>query len=634
MAIGELLNRVVLTEFRADTQQAQREVDRLIEKHSKLKQTAQDAARAQAAHFDQIVLDMTRSTRTAEQETTTWTEKVKESKSAGESAMATYAKVGIAIGVIAGGAHLAGEAIKEWSATLRLESQTAHIDIESLSESFSGLVNHHDLLKFAAQTTNGVLALSQKEMETLGRAAVALRDRGHDLEDSFKKLTDAAVKGKVGGLDDLGLSIEEGSSKAQTLKNMMTELNKVVAESGPAFKQQGDDVERLGVWWDNATAAVKRYSAEALVALAKPLSITEKIMEVKHLVDAGLSEDDAWAEINSRAVARSSAPGPDRTQQAARNQAALDTRKAGMDVIEMDDDDMSDDVKSIRDKRAANAKKLAEERKKLSNEVAKSLTDDLMKALELEAESEATKQGLAEVHTMLMDGLAQSGDAYQGVDFDAMIQQASDQVDQVDQINALAYEASKTRRTDTFLEGTFGPLEDFDVYQSAFESLTTAVGSSYEAFITGSQPAGQAFKRMFADMLMAMGKTSVVEGLKELAYAAGSLAFGNAAGAALHLKSAGLHAAVAVAAGAAAHAIGTSAQGAASDKAAAEKKKEDEKAAKGGGASSGGGDSGPRGRDVIVAYLDPFANQPEHIRRQQAREMISNVLGDGAVVNS
>lgn len=197
------------------------------------------------------------------------------------------------------------------------------------------------------------------------------------------------------------------------------------------------------------------------------------------------------------------------------------------------------------------------------------------------------------------------------------------------------------------LEKIFGPIEQFELYEQGFAHLgatfgafSEAMGAGYEAIVTGQGSFSQAIKQTLADGLMAIGKSSVVEALRQTALGFGALAFGSPT-AAMHFKSAAMHGAVAIAAGAAAHSLGTSAQVAASDKAAAEKSKEEEKskkereraagAARGGG---GGGSGGERGRDVIVAYLDPFAQQPEWVRRQQARDMVRNVLGDGTVVNS
>jgi hypothetical protein len=139
--------------------------------------------------------------------------------------------------------------------------------------------------------------------------------------------------------------------------------------------------------------------------------------------------------------------------------------------------------------------------------------------------------------------------------------------------------------------------------------------------------------------MMAIGKSSAVEALKEGAQAIGQFAIGNVPGGILHLKAAGMHAAVAVAAGVAAHSIGTSAQVAASDKAAEDKKKEEEKQKKedekkSGNGSSGSSASGERGRDVIIAYLDPWAQMTGSERGRNARQMVNKVLGGSGGTDS
>lgn len=200
--------------------------------------------------------------------------------------------------------------------------------------------------------------------------------------------------------------------------------------------------------------------------------------------------------------------------------------------------------------------------------------------------------------------------------------------------DAMDYMGLRVGDKQSFLESTFGKLEDFNAYGAAFGLLTGSVTSAMDAWITGSMSAGQAVKKFIGDALKGLASQMAIESLKHGAYAIGSLAYGDFRGAATHGAAAAAFGGAAVAAAVAAKAMGGGGAAAASGGSAS---------ASGGGASASGGSGGSGGSDgdakpaketIIVAYLDPFANQPEHMRRQQAEEMVRNVMGGGVVENS
>lgn len=91
---------------------------------------------------------------------------------------------------------------------------------------------------------------------------------------------------------------------------------------------------------------------------------------------------------------------------------------------------------------------------------------------------------------------------------------------------------------------------------SAFHSFSSAVAVGIGAAIDGSESIGAAMKKAAAISLKATATQSAVKALEEGAYALGSLAFGDARGAALHGKASAMFAATAIAAGAGAAALG------------------------------------------------------------------------------
>jgi hypothetical protein len=640
MALEDFTKRVVLSEFRADTHQASQEIDRLIASHNKLKESAVAAAKAQAQHFDQLVLDITRSTRAANETQTALGSKTKESASFMESAIGTYAKAGLAIGAVAGAASLAAEAFRSWSENVRLEAKTAGINIDVVTASFSGLISHHEALQFAAQTSTGVLALNQGQMETVGQAAVALRNRGFDLTESLQKLTDAAVKGKVGGLDDLGLAIKEGSSKAETLRNMMTELNKVIADSGTPTTQHTDAITRLGVAWDNAKDKAKSYVAEGIMDVIDGFGMVS---------DAAKLAEGAWgASPFGKMIERADRlANPDRydPMAAVRKGMRAGIRK-GLDseVIEMPDDDRSGDYAKLVEKRRADAQKRAE----LMESIEDARSADRQRALEAEAdraqELDDKQQDEAIKRQAVLDGLADKRMDEERGWHEEERQRANEQYGQMFALQQLrekiaddAARAVEERRRG-YLEAAFGTIEEIDLYKQAFESFGgvftafgDAVGGSYEAIVTGSGSAAAAFKHMLADGLLALGKSEVVQALKETALGFGELALGNAASAALHFKSAAVHGAVAVAAGAAAHGMGA---GSSADKGAGSGASGGTGASRG---SSGGGSSGntvtQQGERVIVYAGDSFSEDTPRYRQRRAEALVGMALGPSSGSN-
>lgn len=221
---------------------------------------------------------------------------------------------------------------------------------------------------------------------------------------------------------------------------------------------------------------------------------------------------------------------------------------------------------------------------------------------------------------------------------ESAIETANGVKESIAELESSAVAAASARRT-SLIEAVFGPIEEVDLYKQSFTDLgrvftafSDAVGSSYEAIVTGQGSVSQAFKKMFADGLLAMGKSSAIEALRETALGFGSLALGplGGASASMHFQSAAMHAGVAVAAGVAAHALG--AGGGASTGAAG---------VSGGGSSSSsasnsGGFSGQQqgpGERVIVVMGDSFSSDSPRMRQLQAERAVNLAFGEDGVTH-
>lgn len=185
------------------------------------------------------------------------------------------------------------------------------------------------------------------------------------------------------------------------------------------------------------------------------------------------------------------------------------------------------------------------------------------------------------------------------------------------QRNRDAYGAYNKGKEQSFLEKTFGPVDQFDLYAQGFQMLSGAVGASLSAWIDGSMSAGQAFKKFIGEALKGLAVQMSMEALKHGAYALGSLAFGDFRGAAQHGQAAGLFAVGAAAAAVAAREFGTGA-----------------KAPAAGGRApnvTGARGGGTREPERIIVYSDAFAEDNARGRQLQAERMVQRAYGNSAV---
>lgn len=182
--------------------------------------------------------------------------------------------------------------------------------------------------------------------------------------------------------------------------------------------------------------------------------------------------------------------------------------------------------------------------------------------------------------------------------------------------NAEAYGDFASGKQQSFLEKTFGPVGEFDLYAQGFQMLSGAVGSALGAWVDGSASAGEAFKKFIGEALKGIAVQMAMESLKHGAYALGSLAFGDARGAATHGKAALMFGTGAVLAAGAA------------------------KAFNGGGASVpstgsapnvSGGSGGSGTPERIVVYGDAFAEDSPRGKQRQAKRMVSRAMGNSSV---
>jgi hypothetical protein len=245
-------------------------------------------------------------------------------------------------------------------------------------------------------------------------------------------------------------------------------------------------------------------------------------------------------------------------------------------------------------------------------------TDPLVAQLEAEIEADRAAQSAADTSSMIR-GFVPTGGIPAGGGVDAAMTKFYGAGGEMSRRSAEAYGAFQGEKAQSFLEKTFGPVGEFDVYANAFTALSGAVGSAMTAWIDGSMSAGQAFKAFIAEAVKGIAVQMAMEALKHGAYAIGNLAIGNVAGASMHAKSAALFAAGAAAAAGAAKGLHGSGSGGAGYSPGAPSYS---------GPNRGGAQQGSA---VTIVYGDSFADDSPRQRQLKAKKMVNTAIGTSAV---
>jgi hypothetical protein len=163
------------------------------------------------------------------------------------------------------------------------------------------------------------------------------------------------------------------------------------------------------------------------------------------------------------------------------------------------------------------------------------------------------------------------------------------------------------------LEAIFGPVSDFDLYATAWQTLEGAVSAGLNAWLDGGKSAGAAAQEFLRAQAKALTGEALMQAGRHTAYGFGSLAIGGplaGASAAGHFKAAAVWAGVGVLAGGYAKATAPSAGGTANANAAA---------GIGGGARGNQGGADPVNLTVVMGQMD--GDSPRVVGRRVRRNI-------------
>lgn len=290
------------------------------------------------------------------------------------------------------------------------------------------------------------------------------------------------------------------------------------------------------------------------------------------------------------------------------------------------------DAKAAAEKRKQEKEQFEQWMKGYLDRLQKDATDALVERLEAEIESEM----LAGVSAGLLESLQRSPE------FDAALNSAMEgerakarererqeklTADWHKRIEAIQKAASNDnyagaaigRQQESQLSAIFGPLEEFDAYGRAFDTLKGAATSAFSAWIDGSASAAEAARKFVAEALRAVALDMLGQAIQHGAYALGALAYGNVASASAHGAAAAKFAAGAAAVGMLAKIAMPAAE-------------------KGSGASApntatGGGSPAPAQAPAIIVYGSEFSAESPRLRQQTAERMVAQAIAarDGRV---
>jgi hypothetical protein len=509
--------------------------------------------------------------------------------------------------------NVARDAFNSYADNLRLKAAAGNVSIERLKAASMGLRTEHELLSFAAQTQNGAFKLNQQQMETAQKAMVALTRAGFDQEEVTKKVTEALVKANGGGLDDFGIKVRSGKTDVENFNIVMEELAKKAAGVDSSTGTAAEGVQRMGVTMADAVDSMTNSLGDLVAALSPLLIGLAKGVElIAEIAKYGLGSVPGIGDLDALAKKR---------QDMIDRLLGKKPAEAPRQVVNAHDRWNEDGLGTVDEGTLLTAST------RWQQEVAKRQAAAKAKRAATWEQSGASVTGTDTVGRPIgfgstMYGAAADTNQYDeygralGLDVGSPLQANYDALTKGWQDKVAAQQEKKQ----TFLEGTFGKLEDFNLYATAFSTLTGGVTTAMDAWITGSVSAGQAVRKFLADSLKSLASQMAVEALKHGAYAIGSLAFGDVRGAGQHAAAAAAFGGAAAAAAVASKSLGG---GGAPQSATASG---GSAASTTGGSGGAGAPSGSSSRPVYVLVGDSFSEDSPRMRASRAQAAMERAL--------
>lgn len=559
-------------------------------------------------------------------------------------------KMVASLGKLAAGAGAAVVAFKALEAGLdtlqknaALSAATVGVNIKGLQSATNGLVEETRLLEFASKAMNGTFKLSQSEMERSLRGALALRKTmGVDLVTALDKVQQSIVEGNIEPLKELGIIIKdvEGDS-VEALNAALKELDAQARTLGGDFSLLGDDVERAGTRMDDAKDRMSEALGRIAVALAPVVELFATLVESTADFIDFMTTDFDLGNIGDFLTS---------------DITVGDLKDAGrflLGIEKLPESLLLETASPIGTGPSTNnpqgfrRARLAEEREARAfslaigstlgrgfgaagagagagvGEVGGTTRRSGRGGGGIDFSGGVGRTGISFIESEILRStfagrrdlstLTGTGTGFTDADAERATQKGLDLIAKAEE-----FERSQTSGLIATVLGTPAEIdaqaEALNALSKTFDGFAGAFGAGVGALIDGSKGFAEAFQDALAASLKGMAVEMAIRSLRELAFAASSLAFGNIPAAGAHAKSAALFGAGAIAAGVGASALGSGGGGVSAPANAGA-------GAAGVGPAAPGDEGGGIGNTQIFILGDDFTGRSARERQSEFREI-------------
>lgn len=601
MAIN--LVNTVLTKFKANTSQARTEIRKLEGAEKKRHQAMIDQTEKQNSAID--------------------------------GQLDQLAKVGVALGVVAGAAAVLSKGFDTLATNTRLRAATVGVSMEGLRKSTRNLVDDTELMTFAASAMNGTFKLTQEQMEGALAGAVALRKTmGKPLEETMERVRKAVTEGSVEPLKELGLiSKNVANDSIEGVNEALRLLAEQSREAGPDLRLPGDEMSEAAIEMENAMDSLSESLGKLAVALAPIVgALSEMVGLIGDIVSLAqdLASNPVIGTVQDLLIG-----GTARNIQLART-AGAESQLSGRRLVASGFEE--DTGPTMFGPNQTPAQAAAAER-------AGRLAGGRRGGRGRTGGGAGSTGGGIDIFGAGVSAVTGLG-SFAGGQLDRIGARSAqeDAIGEEDRLAAIAateaFSAARaeadewaSQERDSVLTQIFGTPAEVDAHLMAigalsdsFDGFANAFGAGVDALITGSESFAAAFSAAIGETLRAMSVDMAIRAIRETAMGAAML-FLNPAEAGAHFTAAGLYAGGAAIAGVAANQLG-----AGGGLATPAPSRGATGSAGVGSARPGGGNQGDGSSTTVFILDDDFTSLPaaqrESMLRGRARRAGIEVSGD------
>lgn len=480
----------------------------------------------------------------------------------------------IAVGAMAAAWYGASKAMEAWAKDAQLRHAATGMSMDKLRKASHGLLTEQQLLKVAAAALNGQFKGTQEELEAVVGGIAQLTHEGNDLEQVVNVLAKSLAENGVEELQQFGIAVRDatgaiavkGTGEArETMLGAMTELNEKFEgikadEAVRSLNKVKDATHDLSVEIGKLSSAV----TDAVLNIGT--NVGELAFQMQTDPDRRAIFDFLGVGTPMEALGKAE---QGRRAMAALARQAEAERKFWTEWTQ---------AGSLQEQAEARAISQAATERRYRRRFQPVQLDPAMTRVWHGTFQPPPKgppspfdlRGKPEPWFARMMGMlptaAQMGRAGELISPDVLGQFQRGEAerfrterargrldvgyDPAQMMADLDEQMAKFRREEevSFLENIFGPIEEFDLYKTAFETLSAGMGLAFDAWLQGAS-IGESLIAGFKQAAKLLSKSLFDEAIRHGAWAVGEAAFQNWPKAAMHAKAAAVFGAGAIAVG-------------------------------------------------------------------------------------